>query len=158
MFADIYSAFAALLLSCSARGQDLFTAASQQYFSANYKQAADKYEDLIKTGQWNAPAFYNLGNTYFQLHDFGRAILNYERALALEPNHPEAQTNISVAREEAHALELQPDWREQIQRFASGLTNSLSWHAELFGSEFSCLPRLRARHGIDVCSLPDSSF
>jgi tetratricopeptide (TPR) repeat protein len=109
---------ASLLLAVSVRGQDSFAAASQQYASANYKQATEQYEDLIKKGQGNAPIFYNLGNACFQLHDFGRAILNYERALALEPNHPEARTNLSVAREEAHALELQPDWRDQVQRFA----------------------------------------
>lgn len=111
-------AVALVLLAVSARGQDLFSTANQQYTSANYKQAAEQYEELIKSGQWNAPIFYNLGNAYFQLHDFGHAILNYERALALEPNHPEAQTNLSIAREEAHALELQPDWRDQAQRFA----------------------------------------
>jgi tetratricopeptide (TPR) repeat protein len=110
--------FATLVLIVSVRGQDLFSAANQQYAATNYKQAAEQYEDLIGKGQGNAPIFYNLGNAYFQLHDFGHAILNYERALALEPNHPEAQTNLSIAREEAHALELQPDWRDQAQRFA----------------------------------------
>jgi tetratricopeptide (TPR) repeat protein len=107
-----------LLLVVSVRGQDLFSAANQQYAAANYKQAAEQYEDLVGKDQGNTPIFYNLGNTYFKLHDFGRAILNYERALALEPNHPEARTNLSIAREEAHALELQPDWRDQVQRFA----------------------------------------
>lgn len=79
----ILTFFAALLLVVSVRGQDLFSAANQQYAAANYKQAAEQYEDLVAKGQGNGPTFYNLGNTYFQLHDFGRAILNYERALAL---------------------------------------------------------------------------
>jgi tetratricopeptide (TPR) repeat protein len=110
--------FATLLLVVSVRGQDFFSAANQQYAAANYKQAAEQYEDLVRKNEGNAPIFYNLGNAYFQLHDFGHAILNYERALALEPNHPEAQTNLSIAREEAHALELPSDWRDQVQRFA----------------------------------------
>jgi tetratricopeptide (TPR) repeat protein len=110
--------FATLLLVVSVRGQDLFSEANQQYAAANYKQAVEQYEDLVRKNQGNAPIFYNLGNAYFQVRDFGHAILNYERALALEPNHPEAQTNLSIAREEAHALELQPDWRDQAQRFA----------------------------------------
>jgi tetratricopeptide (TPR) repeat protein len=114
----ILAVVAALVLAGSVRGQDLLAGANQQYASANYKQAAEQYEDVITRGQGNAPIFYNLGNAYFQQHDFGHAILNYERALALEPNHPEAQTNLSIAREEAHALELQTDWRDQLQRFA----------------------------------------
>ncbi len=113
-----FVAFAALALIGSVRGQDLLSAANQQYSSGKYTQAAEQYEDLVKQGQGNAPIFYNLGNAYFQQHDFGHAILNYERSLALEPNHPEAQTNLSIAREEAHALELQTDWRDHARRFA----------------------------------------
>jgi tetratricopeptide (TPR) repeat protein len=110
--------FAAIFICATARGADLFSDANQSYASGNDKQAASSYEDLVRAGQGNAPVYYNLGNSYFRLHDFGHAILNYERALALEPNHPEAKTNLSTARDEAHALELQSTWRDEFQRFA----------------------------------------
>jgi len=63
--------------------------------------------------------FYDLGNAYFRTGDFGRAILNYERALVLEPHHPEATANLQIARDEAHALELQPGRLERYLEFAS---------------------------------------
>ncbi len=63
--------------------------------------------------------FYDLGNAYFRTGDFGRAILNYERALALEPHHPEATANLQIARDEAHALELQPGRLERYLEFVS---------------------------------------
>src|SRR5205085_3858517 len=48
-----------------------------------------------------------------------KAILNYERALALDRHHAEAQANLRVARDEARALELQPGTTERLLRFAS---------------------------------------
>ena len=58
--------------------------------------------------------FYDLGNAYYRLGNFGKAILNYERALALEPRHPEAQANLRLASDEARALELRS---ERIERY-----------------------------------------
>ncbi len=63
--------------------------------------------------------FYDLGNAYFRTGDFGRAILNYKRALALEPHHPEAAANLQIARDEARALEMQQSWPERYLQFAS---------------------------------------
>ncbi len=101
-------------ISVSARGEDSFAKANQSYTGGNFKEAAAGYEDLIRDGRLTAPLFYNLGNSYFRLHDYGKAILNYERALALEPGHPEAQTNLRIAREEAHALELPQSWTDRV--------------------------------------------
>src|SRR5437762_3407876 len=62
---------------------------------------------------------YNLGNAYFRQKDLGRAILNYERALALDQRHPEAQANLRIARDEARALELIPSRAERWFSFAT---------------------------------------
>ena len=63
--------------------------------------------------------FTILGNAYFRTRDFGRAILNYERALALDQHHPEATANLQIARDESRALELQPTRLERYLQFAS---------------------------------------
>jgi tetratricopeptide (TPR) repeat protein len=115
----IFAAALVAFFTVPAHADDAFAAANQQYVTGDFAKAAETYEELAKWGPGrSAPLFYNLGNTYFHLHDFGRAILNYERALSLEPNHPEAQTNLSVARDEAHALELAPTWRDSFVHFA----------------------------------------
>ena len=67
-----------------------FTKANQEYAQDHFKEAIAGYEALVHEGQWNANLFYDLGNAYFRTRDFGRAILNYERALALDRHHPEA--------------------------------------------------------------------
>ena len=42
----------------------------------------------MDTGAGSANVFYDLGNTDFRLGSVGRAILSYERTLALSPHHP----------------------------------------------------------------------
>jgi tetratricopeptide (TPR) repeat protein len=96
-----------------------FAKANQEFAQGHFKEAIAGYQDLVHAGQWNANLFYNLGNAYFRTRDFGHAILNYERALALDNHHPEATANLQIARDEARALELQPTKVERYLRFAS---------------------------------------
>jgi tetratricopeptide (TPR) repeat protein len=96
-----------------------FTKANQEYAQGHFAEAISGYEALVSAGQWSANLFYDLGNAYFRTGDFGHAILNYERTLALERYHPEATANLQIARDEAHALELQQSWPERYLHFAS---------------------------------------
>jgi len=105
--------------SAFAQSDGEFAKANQDYAQNNFKEAISGYETLVRSGQWSANLFYNLGNAYFRAGDFGRAILNYERALALERHHPEATANLQIARDEARALEMQQSWPERYLQFAS---------------------------------------
>jgi tetratricopeptide (TPR) repeat protein len=96
-----------------------FTKATQEYAQGHFAEAISGYEALVRAEQWSANLFYDLGNAYFRVGDFGHAILNYERALALERHHPEATANLQIARDEAHALELQQSWPERYLQVAS---------------------------------------
>ncbi len=105
--------------SATAQTNADFTKANQEYAQGHFKEAISGYETLVRAGQWSANLFYDLGNAYFRTGDFGHAILNYERALALERHHPEAAANLQIARDEARALELQQSWPERYLQFAS---------------------------------------
>src|SRR5437870_9562062 len=96
-----------------------FAKANQDYAQGNFNEAVVGYETLVRSGPVSANLFYDLGNAYFRTGDFGRAILNYERALALERHHPEAAANLQIARDEARALEMQQSWPERYLQFAS---------------------------------------
>ena len=115
----------AFLLSALWAGSSLaqpnadFTKANEEYAQGHFTEAISGYEALVRAGQWSANLFYDLGNAYFRTGEFGRAILNYERALALERHHPEATANLQIARDEAHALELQQSWPERHLQFGS---------------------------------------
>jgi tetratricopeptide (TPR) repeat protein len=96
-----------------------FTKANQDYAQGHFKDAVADYEALAHQGQRNANLFYDLGNAYFRTGDFGHAILNYERALALDRHHPEATANLQIARDESRALELQPNRLESYLQLAT---------------------------------------
>src|SRR5256885_1497702 len=108
-----------LISSAFAQSDDAFANANQEFAQGHFKEAISSYEALIRDGQWSTNVFYDLGNAYFRAGDFGRAILNYERALALAQHHPEATANLQIAHDEAHALELQPSWPERYLQFAT---------------------------------------
>jgi tetratricopeptide (TPR) repeat protein len=107
------------LVAASTFAQTDFDKANQEYAQGHFPEAISGYEALVRAGQYGANLFYDLGNAYFRVGDFGRAILNYERVLALERHHPEAAANLQIARDEARALELQQSRPERYLQFAS---------------------------------------
>src|SRR6266446_53943 len=119
LLVDLCCAVIWTCVAASAFAQADFDKANQEYAQGHFKETIGGYETLARSGQWSANLFYDLGNAYFRTGDFGRAILNYERALALQRHHPEATANLQIARDEAHALEIQPSWLERYLQFAS---------------------------------------
>jgi tetratricopeptide (TPR) repeat protein len=115
----ILTIVAGLCVSVFATDQPAFSAANKAYNDRKFEEAAHSYEDLIGSGNWSANVFYNLGNAYYRLGNFGKAILNYERALALEPRLPEADANLRLAQEEARSLEMSKDWLERYAGMAT---------------------------------------
>jgi tetratricopeptide (TPR) repeat protein len=115
----LFGAIFCLFVAASAFAQADFAKANEEFAQGHFKEAIVGYEAVVRAGHWNANLFYDLGNAYFRTHDFGRAILNYERALALDNHHPEATANLQIARDEARALELQPTKLERYLQFAS---------------------------------------
>ena len=104
-----------------------FAQANAAYAAKNFPEAIKGYESLVKGGHWSASVFYDLGNAYFRNKDFGHAILNYERALALQPAQPEAQANLRFVRDQSRALELTKSWPEEHLAFLT--TTQYAWLA-----------------------------
>src|ERR1700731_760536 len=121
LLVSLYCAVICTFIAASAFAQTdpQFAKANQEYAQGHFKEAIGSYETLARSGQWSANLFYDLGNAYFRTSDFGNAILNYERALVLDPRHPEAKANLQIARDEARALELQQSGPERYLRLAT---------------------------------------
>lgn len=117
IFAVILGICLTTTLSASDQPEATFARANADYAAGKYASAVEGYESLVKNGHWNATVFYDLGNAYFRQNDLGRAILNYERALALDPAQPEARANLQLVRDRARALELRSGWAEQHLNF-----------------------------------------
>jgi tetratricopeptide (TPR) repeat protein len=101
----------------AAQAETAFTKANADYAAGHFQEAIKGYEALVQGHHWSASVFYDLGNAYFRVGDPGRAILNYERALALQPANPEAQANLRLVRDQARALELAQSWPEEHLAF-----------------------------------------
>lgn len=81
--------------------------ANQLYETGHYTEAAAIYEQLIVQGGRDSALYYNLGNTYYQQGELGRAILNYQRAEQLAPRDQDIQANLALAR--AQVVDAYPD-------------------------------------------------
>ncbi len=67
------------------------------YMRNDFASAIQIYENLLKKGE-AAEVYYNLGNSYYKADDIAKAILNYERALLLEPGNADIRANLEIAR------------------------------------------------------------
>lgn len=67
------------------------------YRTGDYEGAIESYEKIIADGYTSADLHYNLGNSYYRTEQLGLAILNYERALRLEPGMSDARQNLQLA-------------------------------------------------------------
>lgn len=67
------------------------------YIKEDYTAAIQVYEMLLKDGE-AADVYYNLGNSYYKIGEIAKAVLNYERALLLQPGNNDIRANLEVAR------------------------------------------------------------
>ncbi len=66
------------------------------YLQKQYDSAAFYFEKIAALKPENAEIYYNLGNTYYRLNKVALAVLNYERALRIDPSYAEAQDNLLI--------------------------------------------------------------
>ena len=66
------------------------------YMENDYISAIEVYETILKKGE-AADLYYNLGNCYYKTDNIAKAILNYERALLLQPGNSDIRANLEVA-------------------------------------------------------------
>jgi tetratricopeptide (TPR) repeat protein len=71
--------------------------ADSAYIKNDYTTAVRIYESLLQQGE-SAEVYYNLGNSYYKSGDIARAILNYERALLLNPGNEDIHANLEIVR------------------------------------------------------------
>ena len=81
-----------------ARADTLFASGNKAYQAENYAQALDHYQTILDSTELESAAlYYNLGNSYYQTGQLGPSILNYRRALRLDPGNEEILHNLELA-------------------------------------------------------------
>ena len=64
----------------------------------DYKNAVKWFSDALLADLDFAPAYSHLGNTYFQLNQFNKAITNYDNAIRMGSVDPMVYNNRGKAR------------------------------------------------------------
>lgn len=73
--------------------------ANSNYTNGNYELAIEYYNQVIDAGYEAAEVYYNLGNAYFRSNKTTLAILNYERALKLNPDDEDILFNLQLSKQ-----------------------------------------------------------
>ena len=92
------------------------------YQQMQYDSAAYYFQQIAAVKPQNAEVYYNLGNAYYRLNKIAPAVLNYQRALHLNPDYKEAKDNLALT-ESRISNHIQPagdiffiDWWNNITR------------------------------------------
>lgn len=75
----------------------LLAEGNKSYTDGKYDDAVKSYESLIKQGYKSEVVYFNLGNAYFKSKNIPAAILNFERALVLNPSDEDIKFNLELA-------------------------------------------------------------
>ena len=76
----------------------LWKAGVEAYSAGDWNQAVSAWSDVASTGLRSKELYFNLGNAYFKAGETARAVLNYERALRLDPSDADIRYNLEFAR------------------------------------------------------------
>ena len=73
------------------------TMADSAYINNDFVSAIDMYETILNNEGESADIYYNLGNSYYKMENIAKAILNYEKALLLNPGDGDIRFNLELA-------------------------------------------------------------
>lgn len=115
--------FAALSLAVSAQTDKI--AADSAYVKGDYKAAIEIYESLAANNGESADVYYNLANAYYKSENIAKAVLNYERALLLNPDDEDIRFNLELARSKT-VDKVAPEYKFFLMEWLEGIINLLS--------------------------------
>ena len=93
----VYIVIVILVTATIAKAQSLQDAADA-YSKENYSASVQIYEKMSDSIGVSPELYYNLGNSYYKLKNYPKAILNYERALLLSPGDEDIKFNLELSK------------------------------------------------------------
>jgi len=158
--------FSVWVTAVAADSEAIFASANQAYERADFVEAVEGFETLVAQGQVNGPVLYNLGNSYLQSGDLGRAVASYRHGERAWPRNQSLARNLRFARSSSKAMvaPVEPHllvrwfycWRFNLDqaelRWLFILVNALFWVSALAlvlrpGS-------VSLRWGVATCAVP----
>lgn len=115
-----YCALCTLNVSAQRDASEAFSEGNAALAAEEIPRAIAAYNEALMGGS-SANLHYNLGTAYAQNEDWGWASIHFLKALALNPNHPDARAHLALVRKRANL-----EWhnRNPLERFAATLSLS----------------------------------
>lgn len=88
------------LVNAQSEIESVFQSGNEAFLQKNYDKAVQLYQSILDENVESSELYFNLGNCFFQKKEWGKAILNYERALIIAPNDSSIQQNLQLAKQE----------------------------------------------------------
>ena len=122
----IYFSLLFVFASVLAYGQETTKAqADSAYINNDYANAVYLYEDVLANQGESADIYYNLGNSYYKMDNIAKAILNYEKALMLNPGNGDIRFNLELAQSKT-VDKVTPMSEVFLVTWMKSLTNTMS--------------------------------
>ena len=122
----IYFSLLFVFASVLAYGQETTKAqADSAYINNDYANAVYLYEDILANQGESADIYYNLGNSYYKMENIAKAILNYEKALMLNPGNGDIRFNLELAQSKT-VDKVTPMSEVFLVTWMKSLTNTMS--------------------------------
>lgn len=112
----------------------------EAYNAKGYAEAVEAFETVVASDYASAEVYYNLANAYFKMGqqsassrpfaggELGRAVLNYERALKLDPTLDDARYNLDIAKDYTNDTEAVPEsFIVRLWRSMAGAMTTNGW-------------------------------
>lgn len=112
----------------------------EAYNAKDYAEAVEAFETVVASGYASADVYYNLANAYFKLGqqsessrpfaggELGCAVLNYERALRLDPTMDDARYNLDIAKDLTNDTEAVPEsFIVRVWHSVAGIMTTNGW-------------------------------
>jgi len=102
-----------------------FQAGLNFFQEKKYEEAITQFESILSKGYESSETYFNLGNCYAEKKEWGKAILNFERALLHDPRNKNIQNNLSFANSKTvDDIEIIPNfflaqWWQNVRNFTS---------------------------------------
>ena len=122
----IYFSLLFVFASVLAYGQETTKAqADSAYINNDYANAVYLYEDILANQGESADIYYNLGHSYYKMDNIAKAILNYEKALMLNPGNGDIRFNLELAQSKT-VDKVTPMSEVFLVTWMKSLTNTMS--------------------------------
>ncbi len=117
------------IFNLSAADSKRLAEANKLYAAEKYAEADSLYTAVLQEEGSSAALYYNLGNAKYKQGEIASAILNYERALKLDPNNEDIHFNLEMAKAQTtdKIEELDKFFLSEWNKSLQGVFSSNGW-------------------------------